>query len=152
VRTRFVTLAVAALCGILLLASPAGAATVVLRSTLTGAEVPTGGDPLGSGEAYVVVDTATGRVCTVVVVRGVAGIIAAHIHKGAAGGIGPHAIDLNTPIAYGGGTAISVTCTLEPPAVAADLITNPSGYYVNVHSAGRPLGALRGQLSALTST
>jgi hypothetical protein len=152
VRTRLVTLAVAALSGVFLLAAPAGAATAVLGSTLTGAEVPTGGDPAGSGQAYVVVDTSTGRVCTVVVVRGVTAIIAAHIHKGAAGVIGPHAIDLNTPIDYGGGTATSVTCTLESPALAADLIANPSGYYVNVHSAARPLGALRGQLRALTST
>jgi hypothetical protein len=122
----------------------------VLRATLTAAAVPTGGDPAGSGEAYVVVDTASGRVCTVVVVRGVAAIIAAHIHKGAAGVIGPHAIDLNTPIDYGTGTAVSVTCTTESPALVADLVANPSGYYVNVHSAGRPLGALRGQLTTLT--
>ena len=148
-RTRLTALAVAALCGVLLLASPAGAATAVLRATLTGAEVPTGGDPAGSGEAYVVVDTTTGRVCTVVVVRGVTGVIAAHIHKGAAGVIGPHAIDLNTPVDYGTGVGYSVTCTLESPAQIADLVANPSGYYVNVHSAARPLGALRGQLRTL---
>ena len=150
-RTRLVTLAVVAFCGILLLGSPAGAATTVLRTTLTAAEVPTGGDPAGSGEAYVVIDTTTGRVCTVVIVRGVAQVIAAHIHKGATGVIGPHAIDLNTPIDYGTATAYSVTCTVEAPALIADLIANPSGYYVNVHSAARPLGALRGQLTALTT-
>jgi hypothetical protein len=152
VRTRLVALAVAAFCGLVLLASPAHAATAVLRATLTGAEVPTGGDPAGSGEAYVVIDTASGRVCTVVIVRGVAGIIAAHIHKGAAGVIGPHAVDLNTPVDYGTGVAYSARCTLESPAVAADLVANPSGYYVNVHSAARPLGALRGQLRTLAST
>ena len=151
-RTRSVALAVAAFCGVLLLASPAGAATAVLRTTLTAAAVPTGGDAAGSGESYVVVDTTTGRVCTVVVVRGVAAVIAAHIHKAPAGAIGPHAIDLNTPVDHGTGTAYSVTCTLEAPALVADLIANPAGYYVNVHSAGRPLGALRGQLSTLTST
>ena len=150
-RTRLVTLAVAALSGVLLLASPANAATAVLRTTLTAAAVPTGGDPAGSGEAYVVVDTTTGRVCTVVIARGVARVTAAHIHKGATGVLGPHAIDLNTPIDYGTGTAYSVTCTMESPALVADLIANPSGYYVNVHSAGRPLGAVRGQLTTLTT-
>lgn len=150
-RTRLVTLAVTALCGVLLLASPAGAATAVLRTTLTAAEVPTGGDPAGSGQAYAVIDTTTGRVCTVVIVRGVAQVIAAHIHKGATGVIGPHAIDLNTPIDYGTGIAYSLTCTVESPALIADLVANPSGYYVNVHSAGRPLGALRGQLTALAT-
>ena len=149
-RTRLATLFVAAFCGVLLLASPASAATTVLRTTLSAAAVPTGGDPAGSGEAYVVIDTTSGRVCSVVIVRGVAQVIAAHIHKGAAGVNGPHAIDLNTPIDYGTGTAYSVTCTVESPALIADLIANPSGYYVNVHSAGRVLGAVRGQLTALT--
>jgi hypothetical protein len=150
VRTRLVTLPVAALCATLLLASPAGAATAVLQATLTAAAVPTGGDPAGSGEAYVVADTATGRVCTVVIVRGVAQIFAAHIHKGATGVQGPHAIDLNTPVDYGTGIAYSVTCTMESPALIADLIANPSGYYVNVHSFARPQGAVRGQLTTLT--
>ena len=150
-RTRLVTLSVAALCGVLLLASPAVAASAVLRTTLTAAAVPTGGDPSGSGEAYVVIDTTTGRVCTVVIVRGVAQVFAAHIHKGATGVIGPHAIDLNTPVDYGTGTASSVTCAVESPALIADLIANPSGYYVNVHSAARPLGALRGQLTTFTA-
>ena len=148
-RTRLVILALAAFCGVLLLASPAGAATAVLRTTLTAAEVPTGGDPAGSGEAYVVIDTTTRRVCSVVVVRGVAQAFAVHIHKAPAGVIGPHAIDLNNPIDYGTGTSYSVTCTVESPALVADLIANPSGYYVNVHSAARPLGALRGQLTTL---
>ena len=149
-RTRVAALSAALLCGIVLLASPASAATAVLRTTLTAAAVPTGGDPAGSGEAYVIIDTVSGRVCTVVVARGVVQVIAAHIHKGAAGVQGPHAIDLTTPVDYGAGTAYSLTCTVESPALVADLIANPSGYYVNVHSAGRPLGALRGQLSALT--
>lgn len=150
-RTRLVTLAVAAFCGVLLLASPAGAATTVLRTALTAAEVPTGGDPAGSGEAYVVIDTTTGRVCSVVIVRGVAQAFAVHIHKAPAGAIGPHAIDLNDPIDYGTGTAYSVTCTTESPALIGALVANPAGYYVNVHSVARPLGAVRGQLGSLTA-
>ena len=150
-RTRVAALPVAVFCAIVLLASPASAATVALRTTLTAAEVPTGGDAAGSGEAYVIIDTVSGRVCTYVVVRGVTRIIATHIHKGARGVSGPHAIDLNTPVHYNAAVAYSATCTVESPALIADLIANPSGYYVNVHSADRPLGALRGQLSTWTA-
>ena len=46
---------------------------------------------------------------------------------------------------------MSVTCTVEAPALVADLMANPSGYYVNVHSAARVFGALRGQLTSLTA-
>lgn len=151
-RTRATTLLVAAACSALLLAAPAWSAGVpgVLSATLTPGAVPTGGHPGGSGSAYVVVDPASGRVCTVVVVRGVPEIIAAHIHKGVAGQQGPHAIDLDTPADLGSSTAVGITCTVESPGLIADLLANPGGYYVNVHSLARPLGAVRGQLVSLT--
>ncbi|MGI8983366.1 MAG: CHRD domain-containing protein [Acidimicrobiales bacterium] len=151
-RIRVATLIIAAVCGALLLAAPATAAAGpgVLKATLTPGAVPTGGHAGGSGEAYVAIDPASGRVCTVVVVRGVPEIIAAHIHKGAAGEQGPHAIDLDTPADLGASTTAGITCAVEPPSLVADLLANPSGYYVNVHSFARPLGAVRGQLVSLT--
>jgi len=38
-----------------------------------------------------------------------------------------------------------------PPELAADLIANPSAYYVNVHTTQFPNGAIRGQLASATS-
>ncbi len=39
-------------------------------------------------------------------------------------------------------------CTTAPAAVAAAIARTPSAYYVNVHNARYPGGALRGQLRA----
>ena len=37
-------------------------------------------------------------------------------------------------------------CVTTTPMRAADIIANPTDYYVNVHNATYPLGAIRGQL------
>ena len=119
---------------------------MVLRATLTGAAVPTGGDPAGSGVAYVIVDDANDRICAVTFSRGGTLPFAAHIHHAPEGAIGPHAVDLNDPITFGtGGT--SSGCYSAPEAVLDDIAANPSDYYVNIHSHEYPLGSLRGQLT-----
>jgi len=149
-RTRIATLFVAAVACVGLAASPASAATAVLRATLTGSSVPTGGDPDGSGQAFVIVDESANRICVVLFAQNISESIGAHIHKGRAGQIGPHAVDLNTPVETGGGK-VSVTCETEPATVLHGIVADPSGYYVNVHSTEYPLGAVRGQLVPVTS-
>jgi hypothetical protein len=74
-----------------------------------------------------------------------------HIHKGVAGVNGPIHWDFLEP-------ADPATSISDQPAqlrgiarpraaaVLADLLANPSGYYVNVHSTTFPGGAMRGQL------
>jgi CHRD domain-containing protein len=83
-------------------------------------------------------------------------INAGHIHEGAAGvggnvkistGLTPGELTLT-----GGGVTFSKTATpAGPPAWDAALITaimaNPSGYYVNFHSAAHGGGVIRGQLT-----
>jgi hypothetical protein len=149
-RTRIATLFVAAVACIGLAASPAGAAPAVLRATLTGSAVPTGGDPDGSGQAYVVVDEAANRICVVLFAQNISESIGAHIHKGRAGEIGPHVVGLNTPVGTGGGE-LSVTCQAGTGTVLHDIVADPADYYVNVHTTDYPLGAVRGQLVPVTS-
>jgi len=145
-RTRLLTLFVAAVALVGLAASPASAQTTVLRGSLTGAQVPTGGDADGSGQAVVVIDDSSNRICVIVFVQGISASTGAHIHKGQTGEIGPHAVELNTPQGTTDAAA-SATCTTEPTAVLQDIAAHPSDYYVNVHSTERPLGAVRSQLS-----
>jgi hypothetical protein len=65
-------------------------------------------------------------------------IFAAHIHIAPSTAPGPIVVPLNP---YSGG------CTAVSRELALALITDPDSYYVNVHNASYPAGALRGQLS-----
>lgn len=76
---------------------------------------------------------------------------ASHIHNGAAGSNGPVIVDLGltpgqTVLATGSTTVIRNAITVSP-TVAQNILSNPSGFYVNVHTALTPSGAVRGQLS-----
>ena len=55
---------------------------------------------------------------------------------------GPVKVGLDTPK---GGSAQG--CKTADAAVVQDMMANPANYYVNVHNASHPKGALRGQLS-----
>ena len=68
---------------------------------------------------------------------GVEPIAAAHIHRGAADTTGGIVVHFNP---YSGG------CTEVDRGLALEIITDPSAFYVNVHNAIYPAGALRGQL------
>jgi hypothetical protein len=41
---------------------------------------------------------------------------------------------------------ISDTCTPAAPALISEIVANPSGFYVNVHTTQYPKGAIRAQL------
>ena len=108
-----------------------------LHATLVGkAETPKG-DPDGRGTAEVKI---TGRrVCWEIKVSKVQTIVAAHIHKGKPGVEGPVVVPF-------GKVYRSKGCTTTTAALAAAIRRTPSAYYVNVHNAKYPAGALRGQL------
>ena len=99
-------------------------------------EVPTPGDPDGSGHARVTVNPGTGTVCWDIEVAGVDPILAAHIHVGAAGVPGGIVVHLSPT---SGCTSVDRDLALQP-------IRNPADYSVNVHNGTYPAGALRGQL------
>jgi hypothetical protein len=71
----------------------------------------------------------------------------AHIHQGAKGAAGPVVVDLVPEFTPGEAGYQSKTCVDSTDDLTAQLISNPSGFYVNIHSDGHPDGAMRGQLS-----
>jgi hypothetical protein len=108
-----------------------------LHATLTGSAETPKGDPDGRGTAEIKI---TGRrVCWEITVSKVQTIVAAHIHKGRPGVAGPVVVPF-------GKTFKPKGCTTTTAAIAAAIVRSPSAYYVNVHNAKYPGGALRGQL------
>lgn len=124
-------------------ATAPGAQRATLAVTLNGIqEVPGPGDPDGTGTAEVRVDPGQGRVCWDLYVRQVDAATAAHIHRGAAGSAGPPVLTLTTP----DGNGHSRGCAPVDAALARDLAARAHEFYVNVHTAAYPAGAVRGQL------
>lgn len=124
------------------LAAPVSAQS--LSAHLSGAaEKPNPGDPDGAGHATIKVDTAKNEVCYTLSVEKIAAATMAHIHKAPADAAGPVAVPLTKPDAAGKSTG----CATVAPEVAKDIAANPGGYYVNVHNAEFPPGAVRGQLA-----
>ena len=114
-----------------------------LMIALTGAaEGPGLGDPDGSGTAELMIDPVRGRFCYVLTVEGIAPARLAHIHRSPVGEAGgPIVVQLEAPT-----DGDSERCMAIDPALAQSLLSNPAAYYVNVHNADHPGGAVRGQL------
>ena len=78
---------------------------------------------------------------------------AMHIHRGARGANGGVVIDSNfgTPIDAAAGSQLRLTRQnivddADGLAVVEEVLANPAGFYVNLHSASNPGGIVRGQL------
>ncbi|MCA1736670.1 MAG: CHRD domain-containing protein [Actinobacteria bacterium] len=137
----------------------AGHENVLLFTQLRGRnEVPTDpaetrknvGDPNGTGVAYVFgIDGDPTTLCYVLTVDRIQPATAAHIHEGVEGTNGPVVVNLAAPA--DGNAADCLTEGEEGKFVGdqtvAEILANPSAYYVNVHNAEYPNGAIRGQLA-----
>lgn len=114
-----------------------------LGVTMTGLqEVPGPGDPDGSGTVEVRVDPRSGEICWNLYARQIEPATTAHIHRGAAGASGPPVVTLTTPDAAGR----SQGCQIVDLGLARQIGANGHDFYVNVHTAAHPAGAIRGQL------
>jgi len=80
---------------------------------------------------------------SVTCVHNVIGATVMHIHRGAPGVNGPVVFDLGSPT-----SPVSATWSGMTPADIADLLAG--NLYVNIHSAGRPSGEIRGQILTRT--
>ena len=84
-------------------------------------------------------------------------LILAHVHQAAAGVNGPVVIDSGlsptSPVTLTGGAATFTRTGLAvTPTTAQGIINNPAGFYFNVHTTLNPGGAIRGQLTATSSS
>lgn len=123
-------------------ASAAHTGGATFTAMLDGAsEVGMSGDPDGFGSATMSVNPGQERVCYSLSVSDIEPAAAAHIHFGEAGTNGPVVVTLSAP---SGGS--SQGCAPLSRDIAKNIIKNPESYYVNVHNAEYPGGALRGQL------
>lgn len=112
------------------------------EAMLSGAnEVPGPGDADGWGKARISIDDSTNRICTDLEVRDIGDVTAAHIHRGAAGVVGPPVIELDPP-----DDVDSDDCDDATDLLVDEIRANPAGFYVNVHTAAFPDGAVRGQV------
>jgi hypothetical protein len=111
-----------------------------LHAQMTGEQEVPPGDPNGFGRATIILippDT----VCYVLTANRIKPATAAHIHFGPPGVAGPIVVPLAPPT-FG----VSGGCTSADPELVANIAAHPSQYYVNVHNAPYPEGAIRGQL------
>lgn len=113
------------------------------RAVLTGAQEPGGGDPDGVGRAEISVADRADQICyDINDVRNIGPITGAHIHRGAPGVNGPIVFTLKS--ANEGGFK---GCSSRSEWLEDQIEANPSAYYVNLHTAEYPNGAIRGQLA-----
>jgi hypothetical protein len=120
-----------------------GARGIQLTADLAGAsEVPGPGDPEAVGTIVMNVRPGKGRICYELTTEGLDAIAAAHIHKGAADAAGSVVVDL-APDADGRRCVTGLR-----PRLLRNIRNAPGKFYVNVHTAEFPDGAIRGQLEA----
>jgi len=131
---RIALLAAAALA----LPAAAHAEKVTLIATLSRAIETPLADADGTGRFSAEVDTEAGDFCYTLTVAKIDKATMAHVHTGAAGASGPPVITVDVA---------SDMCIAVEPDVLKAIVAAPEGYYVNVHNAAFPGGAIRGQLA-----
>ncbi|MBX9663453.1 CHRD domain-containing protein [Novosphingobium sp.] len=119
----------------------AAAETVVLTANLSGANEVGGGAPEGNGAFRVEINTETGDFCYTLYGEKISAPTMAHVHTGAAGTDGGPVITMDVT-----GKGSDMCIAVEPDKLKP-IIANPAGYYVNIHTADFPGGAVRGQLA-----
>lgn len=105
-------------------------------------EVGKGAGEDAGGDFSAELDLGRGRLCYLLEVYGLDEVTGAHIHEGGRGNNGPPVVTLQ--LAGKSGDDICVDVDKE---LLSTMARNKARYYVNVHTAAFPEGAIRGQLN-----
>ena len=112
------------------------------EAEVNAAGVPNQGDLDGTGSARVAINPGQERVCFDIEVADIAAPTRAHIHRAAAGANGPIVVTF-----FEADTVAFNKCVDVERELAIEIIQHPERFYVNVHNAEKPGGALRDQLA-----
>lgn len=121
------------------------ATEVTLTAQLSGKEeVPGPGVADGTGLAEVRI--AADELCYTLNATMGEAPTAAHIHSGAQGASGGVVVNLMPTFTKGESAFEAESCIAPDAAAVAPIAENPGNFYVNIHTAQFPDGAMRGQL------
>jgi CHRD domain len=140
-RRTLIALVVSALALVgVLAANAASAKTVKFEIALKGTNEKPAAPASNKGRVEVTLNTTTGKVCWEFRLAKIDGKpTQSHIHKGKAGVSGNVVVPLGASYKRQG-------CTHAAKSLVKSIAGHPALYYVNVHNAKHPLGAMRGQL------
>ena len=111
-------------------------------ANLVGASEVPPADPDGTGTFTAKLNAAHNQLCYELKADKVDTATAAHVHSGAVGVNGPPVVMLDAPV-----NGVATKCAAVTMDLAMKLMDSPQNYYVNVHNAAFPGGAIRGQLT-----
>jgi hypothetical protein len=119
-----------------------GTSTAAFDTTLA-LELKGTSEPSATGTAVLRIRKDAGLICYRLHAANVTLPTAAtHIHRGGAGVNGPVVVPFTAPGADGNSSG----CATAAPALIDEILGNPPGFYVNVHTKEHPAGAIRSQL------
>lgn len=140
-RSSFLPLVAIALLGLCCVPPGLVAQTTTLVASLSSEQAgPYPADPDGSGTARIELLADAGRLCYELSVSDIEPATSSHLHQGSSGRIGPIRLQLEPPT-----DGESASCTRIDSDLLNALVASPAEFYVDVHNAAYPGGALRGQ-------
>jgi hypothetical protein len=132
---------------------PVNRKPLFLSATLSGRnEVPVAGGPAvgdPDGSARGLVEIKGTRVTFAFSWRGITAPTLGHIHQGTAGINGGVKVPLFTTAMPATATAAAGSVSVDDPNLVKAIRSDPTGFYLNLHSSEFPGGAVRGQLHPL---
>jgi hypothetical protein len=120
-------------------ACPAGTGKGGQGVKLTATLQPVAPATTGSGSATVTIQLGKEQLCYTLTVSGLTGVTAAHIHRGSTGDV---VVPFTAPT-----SGTSSGCVTVAKDLLREILANPAGFYVNVHTTAFPNGQIRGNLS-----
>jgi hypothetical protein len=129
-----------ALVAVLAASAATSATSAKFEIALKGTNVSPAAPASNKGRVELTLNAKTGKVCWEFKLTHIDGKPnQAHIHKAKRGVSGNVVVPLGAAYKRQG-------CTTASKALVRSIMKSPAGFYVNVHNAKHPLGAMRGQL------